>query len=1066
MSRLVALVLLLGFPAAVFSAEKSQPRSLDPELQIELFAEQPTIVTPTGIDVDYKGRVFAVESNTHFRPKGYTGHPSDRVLVLQDTNGDGKADKTTVFTDGLTHTMSVKVKPLWLEIRSQKSEVGGRKKQKTKDKSQNTNPQSAILNPQSVYVATRRAIYLYHDTNGDLKADRRKRIIKLDTKGNYPHNGLAGIAFDAMGWMYFGFGENLGADYTIIGSDGTKLSGGGEGGNLYRCRPDGSKLSQWATGFWNPHASCVDAFGRLFTVDNDPDSRPPCRLLHIIEGGDYGFRFRNGRKGLHPFTAWNGEIPGTLPMVAGTGEAPSGIVAYESDGFPKKYIGNLLVGSWGDHRIDRFVLKPKGASFVSRAEPIIQGGEDFRPVGLAVAPDGSVFCTDWVKRDYKLHGHGRVWRISRKVEAKREVVDLATITAKKRKADELVSLLSHARLDVRRMAARAIVKAGGEPLIGLTHVVRNQTSSSRLKAECIWSAATFDADPDVIEPQVLGKWSSLDRELFDVLMEVIIELSRNSGGDPGILANPYLKYFVVSSKNKDALRYRNRLKSTTSWIPVHRHLNWDARVGERGNATQQAIFALARNGDPFHFAALLTVLRQAKADLFLDAILNSKNPPPRAYALALLAKRGKNPKNTTVLRAALRFDSPDVRRVAVQWVAEENLKQLKPQVEAVLNGKVMNADLFLATLAALEMLDGKSPKDFDKTPAGKYVLPLVKDRKRSPAVRAMALRLADPDDKRLGEQLFSELLQSKNAKLKTEAVRALQQSQRRFAGKLLAAVALDEKTPATLRADAVAGLAGRSIDDPKTLRSLLGLASSRQQSIRVEATRAFRNHLMKTAIGRPLRIKLIREIGAALKQDPQVFRRNVPLRRVAETLAAGYRDAGIALPAELQGVVKLRPKTVAGWYLLAKPQAGKDAGNVDAGRRVFFASNGASCFRCHTVNGRGGNIGPDLSTIARTADRRKLAESILEPSKEIAPQFTLWSFLMEDGKTHHGIILGDTRNGKRQRIGTADGRTVDLPLNQIELRKPQDKSVMPEKLIDRLTATEFRDLLAFLESLK
>jgi glucose/arabinose dehydrogenase len=95
-------------------------------------------------------------------------------------------------------------------------------------------------------------------------------------------------------------------------------------------------------------------------------------------------------------------------MVSGTGEAPSGIVAYESDGLPKKYIGNLLVTSWGDHRIDRFVLEPKGFSFQSRPETIIQGDKNFRPVGLAVAPDGSLYCTDWVLRDYKLHGRGRV----------------------------------------------------------------------------------------------------------------------------------------------------------------------------------------------------------------------------------------------------------------------------------------------------------------------------------------------------------------------------------------------------------------------------------------------------------------------------------------------------------------------------------------------------------------------------------------------------------------------------------------------------------------------------------
>ena len=76
-------------------------------------------------------------------------------------------------------------------------------------------------------------------------------------------------------------------------------------------------------------------------------------------------------------------------MVAGTGEAPSGVLAYESDGLPEEYLGNLLVTTWGDHRIDRFRLKAKGASFESLAEPLIVGGENFRPVGLALAPDGA-----------------------------------------------------------------------------------------------------------------------------------------------------------------------------------------------------------------------------------------------------------------------------------------------------------------------------------------------------------------------------------------------------------------------------------------------------------------------------------------------------------------------------------------------------------------------------------------------------------------------------------------------------------------------------------------------------
>ena len=141
--------------------------------------------------------------------------------------------------------------------------------------------------------------------------------------------------------------------------------------------------------------------------------------------------------------------------VAGTGEAPGGIVAYESDGLPEEYLGNLLVTSWGDHRIDRFRLKPKGASFTSLAEPLIVGGENFRPVGLACAPDGSLFCTDWMLRDYNLHGHGRVWKISSTKPRKSDIVSVETIKTTLA-TDNLKELLKSKRLDVRRLAAKAL----------------------------------------------------------------------------------------------------------------------------------------------------------------------------------------------------------------------------------------------------------------------------------------------------------------------------------------------------------------------------------------------------------------------------------------------------------------------------------------------------------------------------------------------------------------------------------------------------------------------------------
>ena len=109
---LAGACLLAMFGTAVWG--QSTPKTLDPRIQISLFAENPQIVTPTGIDVDETGRVWAIESNTHFPPEGYQGHPTDRVLVFIDKDGDGKADDPTVFADGIRHAMSIAVRPAWM----------------------------------------------------------------------------------------------------------------------------------------------------------------------------------------------------------------------------------------------------------------------------------------------------------------------------------------------------------------------------------------------------------------------------------------------------------------------------------------------------------------------------------------------------------------------------------------------------------------------------------------------------------------------------------------------------------------------------------------------------------------------------------------------------------------------------------------------------------------------------------------------------------------------------------------------------------------------------------------
>lgn len=362
------------------------PEVLDDALKMELFASEPLIQQPIGMAFDKAGRLLVIESHTHFRPKDWKGPAHDQIVWLADTNGDGVADKREVFFAESDMTMDIATHP-----------------------------------DGSVYLATRNEILRLRDENGDGKADKvERKLVWLESEGRYPHNGLSGLAFDKKGDLIFGMGENLGAAYELRGADGSSEADQGEGGNIWRCTKDGHWLKRMATGFWNPFGVCADAWGNVFATDNDPDSSPPCRLLHIVEGGDYGYQFRYGRSGLHPFVSWNGRRLGTLPMLAGTGEAPCDVICYSPGASPAfrglgdAWHGRLLVASWVDHRIESHALAPRAGTFQAEQKKLCQGGADFRPVAFAVAPDGALYVSDWVKRDYELHGLGRVWRISAK----------------------------------------------------------------------------------------------------------------------------------------------------------------------------------------------------------------------------------------------------------------------------------------------------------------------------------------------------------------------------------------------------------------------------------------------------------------------------------------------------------------------------------------------------------------------------------------------------------------------------------------------------------------------------
>jgi putative membrane-bound dehydrogenase-like protein len=937
----VSFLIVFTFVATATAQPKAPeaPVSADKRLVVSLFASAPDIVHPIALDFDAKGRLLVVESHTHFRPAKYDGPKSDRIRVLEDTDGDGKADKFTTFYEGTTHTMDMAVHP-----------------------------------DGSVYVATRNEIIRLRDTKGTGTADEKVRIAFLDTKGNYPHNGLCGLSFDSRGDLTFGIGENLGEPYKLTGADGTVLTGGGEGGNVYHTTADSKKLRRVATGFWNPFGSGRDIFGRLFVVDNDPDASPPCRLLHVVEGGDYGYQFRYGRAGRHPFQAWNGELPGTLPMVAGTGESPCEVISYESDGLPGEYRGELLVPAWADHRVERYTLKPKGASFTAERKPFIQGGKDFYPSGLTVAPDGSLFVADWGSKSYELHGKGAVWHI-RWTDAK----------PAKRPADPKSALLSLDR-KTREAAARELAKTDD----GCT-VLRGQIKSKDVRVRAAALTALIDVGDRKVATPGIAKG---DTEAG------IRELAVRS-----LIWGPTAEFMSAGSPQS---------------------VRAEAIAGLRGKEDLGLLDNLLSDDDSFIRHAAVQRLSKFPNKLFWISP-DEKWLSTRQEIGVLLACRASGHEDATKrLADFLKDPDPDVRFLAVKWVADEKLVEFRPQVAEMLKSPNLDPRSYIALATALARLDGKPVNDDN---LATYFLERLSDTSAPLSARLLALRAVPAAHAKLKTELLVELLKQDDATFRIEVLRALKDRTDAKAARAVRELAKDDKQPSAVRAQAVLTLSASETD----VEFLTGLVGAIEPAVKTEALRALAGTKLSDQQQASLLLKIVNKPGDYA---------DLANRALGKPTATKRPDA----------------KDTDAWLKFLEGKA-----DPEAGRRVFESPKLAGCFKCHRVEGRGADIGPDLSLIGRT-ERKWIVESIVQPSLVVAPHYQAWKIETTDSRTLTGLLVG-THLDKSVYIDEK-GNRFELLAGDVANVRAAKNSIMPDGLLDVLTDQEIRDLVAYLAARK
>ena len=367
-------------------------------LEMKLWASEPLFANPTCMDIDHLGRVWVCESvnyRTKLHKKPLNRAEGDRILILEDSKGSGKADTVKVFYQSpeLYGPMGIAVA---------KDPVGPGYK---------------------VFVCQSPDILVFTDSKGVGKADGPPKKLLSGFQGFDHDHGVHGISIGPDLKLYFSVGDQGVRDLQSSDGKGRKWTSNNtdcQAGTIWRCDLDGTHLELIAHNFRNEYEPCVDSFGTVFVSDNDDDGQQQTRICYVMPGGNYGYHAP--RKVSH----WNEELPGIVPKILRTGfGSPTGLCVYEGTLLPKKYWGQLLHTDAGPRQVRCYHLTANGAAYdVDREDMVTSTDNWFRPSDVCVAPDGSVFVADWYDPGVGGHGmgdwtRGRIFRLAPKEKINR-----------------------------------------------------------------------------------------------------------------------------------------------------------------------------------------------------------------------------------------------------------------------------------------------------------------------------------------------------------------------------------------------------------------------------------------------------------------------------------------------------------------------------------------------------------------------------------------------------------------------------------------------------------------------
>lgn len=953
-------------------------------------ASTPPMLNPTSIDIDHLGRIWVCEV-VNYRHRNGERKEGDRILVLEDTNGDGVIEKQTVFYQGhdVDSAHGICVLP------------------------------TASGKGTKIIVSCGDSVFFLHDEDGDLKSDR-KELLFTGIEGTQHDHGIHAFHFGPDGKLYFNFGNSGRRIKDKAGKQIVDLSGREvhdhrkpyQEGMVFRCNMDGSEFETLGWDFRNNWEIAVDSFGTLWQSDNDDDGNKGVRINYVMEFGNYGYRdeitgaaWNSPRTNLEteiPLRHWHLNDPGVVPNLLQTGAgSPTGICVYEGTLLPEIFRNQVIHCDAGPNVVRAYPAKKSGAGYTAEIVNILQGARDnwFRPSDVCVAPDGSLVVADWY--DPGVGGHrmgdadrGRLFRVAPpKTPYSVPKVDVST-------TEGAIAALKSPNEATRYLAWTTLHTLGEKAEAALTKVFESDPNP-RVRARALWLLGTIDGKGPL----------AVARAISDANPDIRIAGLRLARELRGKLE---LTSVLTTLVNDPAPEVRRDCAIALSEYKSARHAEfWAVLARQHDGKDRWYLEALGIGAGTDWDACLETYLKAPPADaVSRDIVWRSRGKRTPEFLATIISDAATTAADCPRYLRAFDFQTGPEKDTALVRLAfgsfGDDAKTRFVNTEAI--GRLQGFDVskhpeHLAALnRVLDLLKGDP----------QFVTLIDKF-----AVASRYPELADLAANRPDEQIGLDAVRVLLAKRQTALLESnLKSAQGR--------VALGTATALSNSGDAqVAGILLPIVKDGAVSPDV------RRQAIKgATLTKAGASEVLKLAEEKKFDDTFAPALSAALQSGPLDNAQRGLLMKLFPP-PAGKNDQPLPPLSEL---AKLK-------------------GNAGQGARLFATTG--KCNTCHVVNGEGKEVGPNLSEIGAKLARQALFESIVFPSAGISHNYEAWTIALKNGTTATGIVVSEddtklTLRGSDALARSFDKNEIEERVKNTVSLMPADlaKLLSPEEMAD------------------